>query len=69
MNGKVLISGAGVAGLAVAYWLDRAGVATTLVERAPAFRRGGQAVDIRGVALDVVNVMGLLDDARALVSV
>jgi 2-polyprenyl-6-methoxyphenol hydroxylase-like FAD-dependent oxidoreductase len=66
MNGKVLISGAGVAGLAVAYWLDRAGVATTLVERAPAFRRGGQAVDIRGVALDVVNVMGLLDDARAL---
>jgi 2-polyprenyl-6-methoxyphenol hydroxylase-like FAD-dependent oxidoreductase len=66
MNGNVLISGAGVAGLALAYWLDRAGFATTLVERAPAFRRGGQAVDIRGVALDVVNAMGLLDEARAL---
>ena len=66
MNGNVLISGAGVAGLALAYWLDRAGFATTLVERAPAFRRGGQAVDIRGVALDVVHAMGLLDDARAL---
>jgi 2-polyprenyl-6-methoxyphenol hydroxylase-like FAD-dependent oxidoreductase len=66
MNGNVLISGAGVAGLAVAYWLDRAGFTTTLVERSPAFRRGGQAVDIRGVALDVVNAMGLLDDARGL---
>ena len=66
MNGKVLISGAGVAGLALAYWLDREGFTTTLVERSPGFRRGGQAVDIRGVALDVVNAMKLLDDARAL---
>ena len=65
MNGNVLISGAGVAGLAAAYWLDRAGLTTTLVELAPAFRRGGQAIDIRGVALDVVSAMGLLDDARA----
>jgi 2-polyprenyl-6-methoxyphenol hydroxylase-like FAD-dependent oxidoreductase len=66
MNAKVLISGAGVTGLALAYWLDRAGMAVTLVERSPGFRRGGQAVDIRGVALDVVNAMGLLDEARAL---
>ncbi|QIE26588.1 hypothetical protein SBC1_41360 (plasmid) [Caballeronia sp. SBC1] len=66
MNGNVLISGAGVAGLAAAYWLDRAGFTTTLVELSPAFRRGGQAIDIRGVALDVINAMGLLDDARAL---
>jgi 2-polyprenyl-6-methoxyphenol hydroxylase-like FAD-dependent oxidoreductase len=66
MNGKVLISGAGVTGLALAYWLDRAGFTTTLVERSPGFRRGGQAVDIRGVALSVVDAMGLLDDVRAL---
>jgi 2-polyprenyl-6-methoxyphenol hydroxylase-like FAD-dependent oxidoreductase len=66
MNGKILISGAGVTGLALAYWLDRAGFTTTLVERSREFRRGGQAVDIRGAALDVVNAMGLLDDARAL---
>ena len=66
MNGNILISGAGVAGLAVAYWLDRAGFVTTLVERSPAFRRGGQAIDIRGVALDVVKAMGLHDDVRAL---
>jgi len=62
----ILISGAGVAGLAVAYWLDRAGYAATVIERAPALRRGGQAIDIRGVALDVTKAMGLLEDARAL---
>lgn len=66
MTKTVLISGAGVAGLALAWWLERAGFATTVVERAPALRRGGQAVDIRGVALDVIDAMGLLDDARAL---
>ena len=66
MNGNVLISGAGVTGLALAYWLDRAGFATTLIKLAPAFRRGGQAVDIRGVALNVVEEMGLLEDVRAL---
>jgi 2-polyprenyl-6-methoxyphenol hydroxylase-like FAD-dependent oxidoreductase len=66
MDRKVLISGAGVAGLATAFWLSRAGFEVTLVERSDAFRRGGQAVDIRGVALQVVQAMGLLDDARAL---
>ena len=66
MNGNVLISGAGVTGLALAFWLDRAGFATTLIEQAPAFCRGGRAVDIRGVALNVVEKMGLLDEARAL---
>lgn len=66
MKGNVLISGAGVAGLALAYWLDRAGYGTTLVERTPAFRQGGQAVDIRGVALEVVDAMGILADVRAL---
>ncbi|GJH10175.1 FAD-dependent monooxygenase [Caballeronia novacaledonica] len=66
MNEKVLISGAGVAGLALAYWLDAAGFEVTLVERSSAFRRGGQAVDIRGVALDVTRAMHLLDRAQAL---
>ncbi|SAK60939.1 6-hydroxynicotinate 3-monooxygenase [Caballeronia temeraria] len=66
MTRNVLISGAGVAGLAAAFWLDRAGFDVTLVERSDGFRRGGQAIDIRGVALDVMRAMGLLDDARAL---
>lgn len=62
----VLISGGGVAGSALALQLVRHGFAPTVVERAPAPRRGGQAVDIRGAALDVVGRMGLLDRARAL---
>ncbi|MFG2530101.1 FAD-dependent monooxygenase [Streptomyces sp. NPDC048516] len=60
----VLVSGGGIAGPVLAYWLYRHGFKVTIVERAPAPRPGGQAVDIRGVALDVVERMGLLEQAR-----
>ncbi|MPY64536.1 FAD-dependent monooxygenase [Streptomyces spongiae] len=60
----VLISGGGIAGPVLAYWLHRHGFRTTVVERAPGPRPGGQAVDIRGTALDVVERMGLLEQAR-----
>ena len=63
---NVLISGGGVAGLALAYWLEKEGFHSTVVERSPALRQGGQAVDIRGVALDVVKAMDLHDDIYAL---
>lgn len=62
----VLISGAGLAGPALAYWLRHHGFAPTVAERASAPRSGGQAVDIRGAALDVVRRMGLLERARGL---
>jgi len=65
MHRTVLISGAGIAGLATAHFLGKAGFIVTLVERSPDFRSGGQAVDIRGAALDVVASMGLLDQANA----
>jgi 2-polyprenyl-6-methoxyphenol hydroxylase-like FAD-dependent oxidoreductase len=58
---SVLIAGASIAGPALAYWLNRAGFETTIVERAPAPRTGGQAIDIRGKALAVVKEMGLLE--------
>ncbi len=45
---NVLISGAGIAGPALAHWLDRYGFTVTVVERAPALRPGGQAVDFKG---------------------
>jgi 2-polyprenyl-6-methoxyphenol hydroxylase-like FAD-dependent oxidoreductase len=61
----VLISGAGIAGPALAFWLVRAGHAVTVVERAPAPRPGGQAVDLRGTAREVADRMGLLDTIRA----
>ncbi|GIH19245.1 FAD-dependent monooxygenase [Rugosimonospora africana] len=61
-----LISGAGVAGTALAYWLHRHGFAVTVVERAPGLRPGGQAIDVRGVALDVIERMGILPQAQQL---
>jgi 2-polyprenyl-6-methoxyphenol hydroxylase-like FAD-dependent oxidoreductase len=60
----VLISGASVAGPALAYWLRRYGFRPTVVERAPEPREGGQAVDIRGTAREVVERMGLMDAVR-----
>lgn len=56
---RILISGAGVAGPVLAFFLARAGAKVTIVEKAPEPRTGGQNVDIRGVGLKVVRRMGL----------
>ncbi|TWS22196.1 FAD-dependent oxidoreductase [Tsukamurella sputi] len=66
MNGpRVLIAGASIAGPALAHWLARYGAEVTVVERAPALRPGGQAVDARGVAREVIRRMGLDEQVRA----
>jgi 2-polyprenyl-6-methoxyphenol hydroxylase-like FAD-dependent oxidoreductase len=66
MSGKtVLVSGGGIAGPAVAYWLQRFGFAPTVVERSGAPRPGGHAVDLRGASPGVVERMGLLDAVKA----
>jgi 2-polyprenyl-6-methoxyphenol hydroxylase-like FAD-dependent oxidoreductase len=62
----ILISGAGIAGPALAFWLHRHGMSATVVEQAPAPRPGGQTVDLRGAGRVVVERMGLLAQARAL---
>ncbi|NUR47925.1 MAG: monooxygenase [Hamadaea sp.] len=61
----VLISGAGVAGPTLAYWLARAGWRPTVVERAAGQRSSGSPVDVRGPALPVVEAMGVVDELRA----
>ncbi|MBS4100927.1 FAD-dependent monooxygenase [Tsukamurella paurometabola] len=61
----VLIAGASIAGPALAHWLARYGAEVTVVERAPALRPGGQAVDARGVAREVIRRMGLDDAVRS----
>jgi 2-polyprenyl-6-methoxyphenol hydroxylase-like FAD-dependent oxidoreductase len=63
-NGTVLISGASIAGPALAYWLHRRGFSPTVVESAPSLRPGGQAVDLRGVAREVVERMGIMPRVR-----
>lgn len=55
----VLISGASIAGPALAYWLDRYGFQVTVVEKSGAIRGGGYPIDIRGTARDVVDRMDL----------
>ncbi|HEX3917767.1 MAG TPA: FAD-dependent monooxygenase [Caulobacteraceae bacterium] len=55
----VLISGAGVAGPTLAYWLLRAGLTPVLVERAAAPRTGGYMIDFWGVGFEVAERMGL----------
>jgi 2-polyprenyl-6-methoxyphenol hydroxylase-like FAD-dependent oxidoreductase len=62
---RVLISGASIAGPALAYWLNRYGYETTIIERAPELRTGGQNVDVRGAGREVSRRMGIEDDIRA----
>ncbi|MGW4125822.1 FAD-dependent monooxygenase [Nocardia sp. NPDC004711] len=62
---RVLVAGASIAGPALAHWLRRRGAEVTVVERAPELRPGGQAVDARGVAKEVIHRMGLDAAVRA----
>jgi 2-polyprenyl-6-methoxyphenol hydroxylase-like FAD-dependent oxidoreductase len=64
-NTTVLISGASIAGPALAYWLDRYGCRVTVVEKAPKLRGGGQAVDFKGAThRTVLERMGILDEVK-----
>ena len=56
---RIAISGAGVAGPALAYWLHRTGHLSTLIERAPRFRTGGYVIDFWGVGYSVAERMGI----------
>jgi len=63
---QVLISGASVAGPTLAYWLARYGFDVTVVERSPVPRKtGGHAVDLFKPAMDIVEMMGVLDTIQA----
>ncbi|GAA2980406.1 FAD-dependent monooxygenase [Actinokineospora diospyrosa] len=64
MSRNVLISGASIAGPALAFWLHRYGMTPTVVERAAEMRLGGQTVDLRGAGRTVIERMGLGDAVR-----
>jgi 2-polyprenyl-6-methoxyphenol hydroxylase-like FAD-dependent oxidoreductase len=63
---NVLISGAGIAGPTLAFWLRKYGFAPTLVECAPALRTGGYVIDFWGLGYDIAEKMGLLPDIARL---
>jgi 2-polyprenyl-6-methoxyphenol hydroxylase-like FAD-dependent oxidoreductase len=60
-----LISGASIAGPALAFWLARYGIDVTVVEKAPSLRGGGYPIDVRGTAIEAVERMGLYAQMRA----
>jgi 2-polyprenyl-6-methoxyphenol hydroxylase-like FAD-dependent oxidoreductase len=66
MSRSVLVSGAGVAGTSLAYWLGRSGDDVTVVERAPALRTSGAGpVDFRGDQLALLARMGVYEQIKA----
>ncbi|HVY57676.1 MAG TPA: FAD-binding domain [Xanthobacteraceae bacterium] len=65
-NKTVLISGAGIAGPALAFWLKAGGFEPTLVELAPHLRTGGYVIDFWGLGYDIAERMGLTADIHRL---
>ncbi|HEX4296860.1 MAG TPA: FAD-binding domain [Devosia sp.] len=61
---RMLISGAGIAGCCLAWWLQKDGAEVTLVEQAPEPRRGGYVLDFWGLGYKVAEKMGLLAGLR-----
>jgi 2-polyprenyl-6-methoxyphenol hydroxylase-like FAD-dependent oxidoreductase len=59
---NVLISGAGIAGPTLAFWLRAGGFEPTLIERAPALRTGGYVIDFWGLGYDIAERMGLIGE-------
>lgn len=63
--GRALISGASLAGPALAYWLHVTGWDVTLVERSRKLRLGGYPIDVRGSAAEIAIRMGIHDEMVA----
>jgi 2-polyprenyl-6-methoxyphenol hydroxylase-like FAD-dependent oxidoreductase len=63
-NPTVLISGGGIAGSTLAYWLARHGFSPTVAERSAGLRSSGSPVDVKGPAVDVAGQMGVLERLR-----
>ncbi len=65
MKKQALISGASIAGLTLAYWLNRYGYQVTIIEITKGLRKGGSPIDVRGEALKVAEQMGILEKIKA----
>ena len=63
---RILISGGGVSGNALAFWLSKIGHHVTVIERFPSLRDTGLQIDLRGHGIQVLRHMGLEQSYRAL---
>jgi len=61
----VLISGASMAGLSTAWWMNKLGYQVTVVEMAEKPRTAGGAVDIKEAAIEAVKRMGIFEQLKA----
>lgn len=62
---SVLISGGGIAGSVLAYWLGKSGFHVVVLERSSGKGTAGQIIDVEGPAEEVVRRMGLIEEVRA----
>lgn len=62
---KILVSGASIAGPTLAYWLRRYDFDVTVVERSPELRLGGQNIDVKGLAKEIAQKMGIEEQILA----
>lgn len=62
---RVLISGGGIAGLTLAYWLHHYDIPSVVIEQAGAIRRDGYAIDFLGTGYEVAERMSLIDRLRS----
>ncbi|QBD74718.1 hypothetical protein EPA93_01415 [Ktedonosporobacter rubrisoli] len=58
---RVLISGGGIAGLTLAYWLNRYGISSVVIEQAAEIRRDGYGLAFSGAGYEVARRMGLIE--------
>ena len=61
---RVLISGAGIAGPTLAWFLAKAGAHVSIVEKSRSLLSQGQNIDLKGSAITAIKKMGLLDQVR-----
>src|SRR5262249_17222975 len=65
MKKRALISGGGIAGLALGFWLERIGIEPVVIERMSRFEALGHYIALKGNGVEVIRQMGLESACRA----
>src|SRR4030095_10502859 len=65
MKKRALISGGGIAGLSLGYWLGKIGIEPIIIERAAHFEALGHYIALKGNGVDMIRKMELESACRA----